>query len=68
MNDPLLTTAAAAKALSVSERTLRAIYERGEIAYVRVSPRRIAFRQSDIDKYIADRVVKPRRRPKGRRS
>ncbi|OWQ95123.1 helix-turn-helix transcriptional regulator [Sphingopyxis witflariensis] len=52
----LLTEKEAAARLRISERTLRDIRGRGEIAYVRISARKILYRLEDCDNYIASRV------------
>ena len=64
MNDRLLTTDEAAEYLTVQERTLRSIRQRGEIACVRIGHKRgkIAYRMSDLDAYVEERIQEPRRR------
>lgn len=54
----LLTPAEAAQRLRMSERTLRNIKKRGEIAYVMAGERKLFYRSDDCDAYIASRVRK----------
>jgi excisionase family DNA binding protein len=56
----LLTVREVAALTGFSEGTLRHwISQRRGITYVRISPRCIRFRRSDIDAWIAERVVEP---------
>lgn len=43
----------AARYLGLGSRTLRACIARGEIAVIRLSPRRVGVAKSDLDAYIA---------------
>jgi excisionase family DNA binding protein len=52
----LLAPQEAAKRLHISERTLRDLKRRGQIRYVAVSARRIAYREDDLAEYIDSRV------------
>ena len=68
---PLLTEEEAATQLCMSSRSLRELRQRGQIAYVALTTRRIAYRQCDLEEYVAARTrmeavpVKPQL--KGRR-
>lgn len=53
---PLLTEEEAAKALHMSTRTLRDIRRHGQIRYVALSARKIAYRPEDCDEYVASCV------------
>ena len=55
-NDPLLKTRPAAVYLAFSERGLQAAVARGDIAFVRVSPRRVAFRLSELNRFAEART------------
>ena len=55
-NDPLLKTRPAAHYLAFSERGLQAAVARGDIAFVRVSKRRIAFRLSELNRFAEART------------
>lgn len=51
----LLTSIEAAERLRICERTLRKARQRGEIAYIAVSDRRVAYTVEDCDAYIESR-------------
>jgi excisionase family DNA binding protein len=51
----LLTVAAAAEALAVSERTLRSLIAEGSFPIVRVSARRVRFHPEDLRRFIEER-------------
>lgn len=53
-----LSPAEAAIALSVSERTLRALVDSGEIPHVRIA-RRIVIRVADLESFLESRRVLP---------
>jgi excisionase family DNA binding protein len=50
---PVLRPTAAASYLTIGLRTLRTLAESGKIPVVRLSPRRIGFLRSDLDRYVA---------------
>jgi hypothetical protein len=52
----LLTEAEAARLIHVSPRTLRALRSRGEIRYVRPSPRKVFYTAEDCAEFIASRT------------
>lgn len=52
----LLTEEQAAERLLMSPRTLRDIRRRGEIRYVALTTRKIAYRPEDCDEYVAAHV------------
>ena len=54
-NDPLSKLGPSAIYLTMSPRGLQAAVARGDIAFVRVSARRIAFRLSELNRYAAAR-------------
>lgn len=56
---PLLTREQAAAYLGLSPQTLSnwASTGRGGIPYVRVSARAVRYRQSDLDRWLADRTM-----------
>jgi excisionase family DNA binding protein len=49
----------AAELLGLSQATLRRMRQRGEIAYVRLSQRRLGITDQQIDALIAARTVQP---------
>lgn len=51
-NEGLKSAIAAAKFLTISVRTLKALTAQGAIPAIRVSPRRIAFDPRDLNAYI----------------
>ena len=51
----LLTADQAAERLGISERTLRKLRQRGDIAYVPVSDRLIRYDEADCEAYLASR-------------
>jgi excisionase family DNA binding protein len=53
--EPLLPCHAAAALLSISPSTLRRLARQGHIAFVRVSPGRVAFERAELERYIARR-------------
>ena len=64
----LLSEPEAAARLHISPRLLRDLRKHGEIRYVALSARRIAYREEDCAEYIANRVRKaepcPEAKPK----
>jgi excisionase family DNA binding protein len=58
-NKLLLTVREAAALTGFSEGTLRHWISEGRIPFVRISPRCVRFRQSDIQDWIAARVHLP---------
>lgn len=52
----LLTEAEAAARLRLSPRTLRSIRRQGQIRYIALSARKIAYRAEDCEEYIAKQV------------
>jgi hypothetical protein len=53
---PILTEAEAAALLRIGERTLRDIRRRGEIRYIALTARKIAYRPEDCEEYLAARL------------
>ena len=71
MNEPLLLTEEqAADRLLMNPRTLRKLRQNGEIRYVALAGRKIAYRPEDCEAYIqsrvrmADPIPAPRSRPR----
>jgi excisionase family DNA binding protein len=54
MDDAYLTVLEVAELLRLNQQTVRNIIDRGELRAVRVGPRRVRVRQSDLDAFIAD--------------
>jgi hypothetical protein len=70
---PILTEAEAARYLRIGERTLRDIRRRGQIRYIALTARKIAYRPEDCEEYLAARVrveqpCDTRQKPKRARS
>jgi excisionase family DNA binding protein len=55
--DPFLTVAEVAAMLRINQQTVRNTIERGELAAVRVGPRRVRVRKSALDAWIAESAV-----------
>ena len=53
--DPFLSLDEAAGTLGVSKMTVRRIVGRDELRLTRVTPRRVAIRKSELERYIAER-------------
>jgi predicted DNA-binding transcriptional regulator AlpA len=54
--DYVRTRREAARILGCSVNTIKRIEKRGEIARTQISPRIIGYRQSAIDRYLAERT------------
>jgi hypothetical protein len=54
--DPVLPVDFAALEVGLSSRTLRRCHERGEIQFVKLSPRRIGIRRSELERFITSRA------------
>ena len=52
--DPVLDVQRVADALSVHQATVRRLIRRGAIAAVKLSPRRIGVRLSEVSRYLRD--------------
>lgn len=74
--EPIWTEAEAATYLRMGERTLRELRRRGQIRYIALTARKIAYRPEDCEEYLSARVrveptcdtkPKPKRRSAGRR-
>jgi excisionase family DNA binding protein len=53
MDDAYLTVFEVAELLRLNQQTVRNMIDRGELSAVRVGPRRVRIRQSDLDAFIA---------------
>lgn len=53
--DSVLSKATAAAALDVSHDTLERIIARGELRLIRITPRRVGIRRSELERYITAR-------------
>lgn len=54
MDESYLTVAEVAELLRLNQQTVRNIIDRGELRAVRVGPRRVRIRQSDLDAFLAE--------------
>jgi excisionase family DNA binding protein len=54
MDETYLTVAEVAELLRLNQQTVRNIIDRSELRAVRVGPRRVRIRQSDLDAFIAE--------------
>jgi excisionase family DNA binding protein len=52
--DGFLTVAEVADMLRLNQQTVRNTIDRGELAAVRVGPRRVRIRKSDLDRFISE--------------
>lgn len=53
--DTVLSKPSAALALDISLDTLERIIARGELRLIRITPRRVGIRRSELERYIASR-------------
>ncbi len=53
MPDEFLTVAEVAQLLKLNQQTIRNMIDRGELGAVRVGPRRVHIRQSQLDAFLA---------------
>jgi excisionase family DNA binding protein len=53
MPDELLTVAEVAELLKLNQQTVRNMIDRGDLGAVRVGPRRVRIRQSQLDAFLA---------------
>lgn len=60
MIESYLTVAELAEALKINQQTIRNWIDRGELRAVRVGPRRVRIRQSDVDTFLS-RAAMPQR-------
>ena len=58
----LLTIKETAKLLGVTESTLKGMIRRGAIPYIKLSPRVLRFDPEELEEYLEQRRVKPRRK------
>ncbi len=58
MTIPLLTVKRVAELLTLSERTVRDLIDRGELAATRVGSRKWAVSEATLDAYVAARTSK----------
>ena len=58
----LLTIKETAKLLGITESTLKGMIRRGAIPYIKLSPRVLRFDPEELDEYLDQRRVKPRRK------
>ena len=54
MDESYLTVSEVAELLRLNQQTVRNIIDRGELHAVRVGPRRVRIRQSDLDAFLAE--------------
>lgn len=59
MDDTFLTVAEVAKLLKLNEQTIRNWIDRGELAAVRLGPRRVRIRRSELDRFITAGETRP---------
>lgn len=57
--EPLISTIEAAQALRIHPKTLLRMARQGEVPSVRLSRRRVAFRYSQLDQWLASRILNP---------
>jgi excisionase family DNA binding protein len=55
--DTVLSIPTAAAALDISHDTLQRIIARGELRMIRITPRRVGIRRSELERYITSREV-----------
>jgi excisionase family DNA binding protein len=53
--DTVLSKPSVAQALDISYDTLERIIRRGEIRVIRITPRRVGIRKSELERYITSR-------------
>ena len=58
----LMTIKETAKLLGITESTLKGMIRRGAIPYIKLSPRVLRFDPEELDEYLDQRRVKPRRK------
>jgi excisionase family DNA binding protein len=54
MNDPKLTIPEAAKAIGISSNSLRRLIAEGRLPVLKILPRKILIRSSDVEKLLTD--------------
>ena len=58
----LMTIKETAKLLGITESTLKGMIRRGAIPYIKLSPRVLRFDPEELEEYLEQRRVKPRRK------
>ena len=58
----LLTIKETAKLLAITESSLKGMIRRGTIPYIKLSPKVLRFDPEELDEYLEQRRVKPRRK------
>ncbi len=59
LQDSFLTVAEVAERLRLCEQTVRNMIDRGELAAIRVGPRRIRVREAELDRFLAAGATAP---------
>ena len=54
--DPVLAVDDAAVEVGLSSKTLRRLYDRGEIEFIKLSERRIGIRRSELARFLNERA------------
>jgi excisionase family DNA binding protein len=53
--DPILPLTAVAEALGLSKKTVERLIARSELRLIRITPRRVGVRRSEVERFIAMR-------------